>query len=68
MSELFHWRTIAHWVVMSLCIYGAFNTFVGFVSLWTGENLSIGYGQICAMSHAGTINEKGGFVPSSKNR
>lgn len=66
MSELFHWRTIAHWLVMSLVAYGAFNVFVGFVSLWTGESLSIGYGEICAMSHEGTRTEKGGFVPSGR--
>jgi hypothetical protein len=63
MRELFNISTLARWAVLSLCAYGLFNCFVGFVSLWTGESLSIGYGEICAMSHEGTRTEKGGFKP-----
>lgn len=67
MRELFNIQTVARWAVLSLCLYGAFNVFVGFVSLWTGESLSIGYGQLCALSHEGTRTEKGGYLPSKRN-
>jgi hypothetical protein len=63
MKELFCLETLIHWLVLTFCFIGLTSTIFGAISLWTGEDLSVGMGSICILQHEGTITEKGGFRP-----
>lgn len=63
MSELFCFRTLLSWLILTFCFIGLTSTVLGAVEIWTGEDLSFGTGTICLLSHEGTHTEKGGFNP-----